>query len=100
MKEIFKIGEINFETNLKLSEIIKIAKTFVDGKDEPYEINEECILYDIQSHVNNEAVWYVNVISLRVKQRWPEAYDTLAISDQKGRVIYVMNDHGVVIEKF
>lgn len=60
----------------------------------------ENILLDKKSHVTGEVVWYVAVITLHVKEKWPDAEDTLAISDKEGRVIYVMNDHGVVVERF
>ena len=42
----------------------------------------------------------MDVISKRVKEKWPDAYISLAISDREGRLVYVQNDHGVVIEKY
>ncbi len=77
-----------------------IAELYVKRKGEPYEIDVKNILYDTNSYVTNEPVWYVDIISKSVKEKWPEAYITLAISDREGRVVYVQNDHGVVIEKF
>ena len=64
------------------------------------EIDKKNILYDTNSYVINEPVWYVDVISKKAKEKWPDAYISLAISDREGRLVYVQNDHGVVIEKF
>lgn len=100
MQTVLKLNEINFKTNLKIDDIIKIVEIYINGKGEPYEINRKNILYDPKSYVTNEPVWYVNVISKKIKERWPDAYDSLAISDREGRLVYVQNDHGVVIEKF
>lgn len=100
MQKILKLSEINFKTNLKIDDIIKIVDVYIKEKGEPYEINKKNILYDTKSYVTNEPVWYVDVISIKVKEKWPEAYDSLAISDKEGRLVYVQNDHGVVVEKF
>ena len=100
MKEVMKLNEIDFETKLKYEDIIAIAELYIKSKGEPYQIDTKHILYDINSYVINEPVWYVNVISKRTKERWPDAYDCLAISDREGRVVYVHNDHGVVVEMF
>lgn len=100
MQKILKLEEVHFETNLKIDDVIKIAEMYVEEKGEPYEINKKTILYDFESYVTNEPVWYVDVISLKVKKVWPEAYDSLAISDREKRLVYVQNDHGVVVEKF
>lgn len=100
MERILKISDVNFKTNLHYNQIIKIAEMYIQKQNEPYEIDKEHILFDTKSHVTNEEVWYVNVISLKVKQKWPDAYETLAISEKKGSLSYVMNDHGVVVEKF
>ena len=66
------------------------------------EIDTKNILYDTNSYVINEPVWYVDVISEREKEKWldADAYISLAISDREGRLVYVQNNHGVVIEKF
>lgn len=100
MQKMLKINEINFKTNLNVDDIIKIVNEYVKEKGEPYEIDKKNILYDHKSYVTNEPVWYVDVISIEVKEIWPEAYDSLAISDREGRIVYVQNDHGVVVEKF
>lgn len=100
MKELLKIDEVNFTTNLNKNEIIRIAEKFVSDKIEEYEINKTNIIYDINSYVVNEPVWYIEIISLKTKKLWPEAYDCLAISDKYGKVVYVMNDHGIVVEKY
>lgn len=100
MQKILKLEEVNFETHLKINDVIEIAEMYVKEKDEPYEINKKNILYDFESYVTNEPVWYVDVISLKVKEIWPDAYDSLAISDREKRLVYVQNDHGVVVQKF
>lgn len=100
MQEILRLNEINFETNLKIEDIIRIAEVYVKGKEEPYEIDKKNILYDTNPYVINEPVWYVNVISRKLKETWPDAYTCLAISDREGRLVYVQNDHGVVIEMY
>lgn len=100
MQRKIKICEIDFQTKLDVRDIIAIAESYVMGKDEPYEIDTDNILFDTNSYVINEPVWYVDVISKKVKEKWPDAYISLAISDREGRVVYVQNDHGVVIEKF
>lgn len=100
MQEILKLKEINFATKLKAEDIIAIAELYVMGKGEPYEVDTNNILYDTNSYVVNEPVWYIDVISKRVKEKWSDAYISLAISDREGRVVYVQNDHGVVIERF
>ena len=100
MQEILKLNEIDFVTKLKREEIIAIAELYIKSKGELYEIDTTNILYDKKSYVTNEPVWYVDVISKRVKEKWPDAYISLAISDREGRLVYVQNDHGVVVEKF
>lgn len=100
MQGILKLDEINFPTKLKYEDIIAIAELYIKSKGESYEIDTINILYDTNSYVINEPVWYVDVISKRVKEKWPDAYVSLAISDSEGRLVYVQNDHGVVIEKF
>ena len=39
-------------------------------------------------------------LSKKIKEKWPDAYISLAISDRERRLVYIQNDHGVVIEKF
>lgn len=97
---ILKINEINFATKLKCEDIITIAELYIKSKGEQYEIDTKNILYDTNSYVINEPVWYVDVISKKVKEKWLDAYISLAISDREGRLVYVQNDHGVVIERF
>lgn len=100
MERMFKLCEIDFRTYLKEDEIWQIVDDYIKGKKEKYEVNRDSLLYDPKSHVTNEPVWYVDVIPMKVKEHWPEAYDSLAISDSEGRLVYVQNDHGVVVEKF
>ncbi|MCM1254089.1 MAG: hypothetical protein NC321_14820 [Clostridium sp.] len=98
--EFIKLNEINFATKLKYEEIIAIAELYIKSQKEPYEMDTKNILYDTNSYVINEPVWYVNVIPKKVKETWPDAYECLAISDREGRVAYVHNDHGVVVKMF
>lgn len=100
MCEILKLSEIDFETNLKTDDIFSIVDGYLKEKTEEYEVNKEKVLYVRKSHITNEPVWYVDIISLKEKERWPDAYISLAISDREGRLVYVENDHGVVVEKF
>ena len=100
MQGILRLDEINFATKLKCEDIIAIAELYIKSQGEPYEIDEKNILYDTNSYVINEPVWNVNVISKRAKEKWPDAYISLAISDREARLVYIQNDHGVVIEKF
>lgn len=97
---IFKPQELPYITKLSIDEILRITKQFVSNKKDKYEIDENSILYDSNSHVTHESVWYIDIISVQNKLRWPDAYETIAISDKTGKVIYAMNDHGVVIDKF
>lgn len=95
-----RLEEVDFVTNLCYDELIKIAEAYTEKKNEPYEIDRKNILYDSNSYVTKEPVWRVYVISKSVKERWPDAYESLLISDRKGRLVYVQNDHGVIVEKF
>ncbi len=98
--QFIKPSQITFETNLRLCDIMNIVDMYIKSKGELYEIERESVLYDKNSYVTNEPVWYVEVIPIRIKKRWPDAYESLAISDKEGRVVYVQNYHGVVIERF
>ncbi len=100
MQKMLKPNEIDFRTYLSEEEIWKIVDMYIREKNEKYEVDKESLLYDPESYVTNEPVWYVDVISKKIKERWPDAYNSLAISDREGRLVYVQNDHGVVIEKF
>ena len=100
MQEILKFNEISFETNLQFDDIIGIVELYIERQEESYEIDKENILYDTNSYVTNEPVWYVDVISKKIKERFPDAYISLAISDRERRLVYIQNDHGVVVEKF
>lgn len=100
MKEFIKLNEINFATKLKYEDIIAIAELYIKSTGEPYEIDTKNILYETNSHIINEPVWNVFVIHKKIKERWPDAYECLAISDREGRVVYVHNDHGVVVKMY
>ncbi|MCM1232783.1 MAG: hypothetical protein NC489_21865 [Ruminococcus flavefaciens] len=100
---LYKINNVNFETNLNFDDIIKIVEEYNDKKGKEYEINKKSILYDtndIEPYVINGPVWFVEIISLQIKERWPDAYFFLAISDIEKRVVYLQNDHGIIVEKY
>lgn len=97
---IFKPNEIVSETKLTADEVMHIAMQYVENKNGEYEIYSKNILYDDDSYITHTAVWYVDIISVIVKKTWPDACETLAISDESGKVCYVSNDHGVVVEKY
>lgn len=91
---LYNVDEIDFPTVLNPDQVIEIAEEFIKSMSESYEIRKGCILYDKNSRVVNEAVWYVDIICIKNKKTWPDAYETLAISDIKGKVVYHSNDHG------
>ncbi len=100
---LYKINDVNFETNLKMDDIINLAEEYNARKGNEYEINKKSILYDtndIKPYVVDGPVWLVQIISLQIKERWPDAYFFLAISDIEKRVVYLQNDHGVVVEQY
>ena len=101
-QNICRLEEIDFKTNLCINDIIEIAEKYIEQEEELYEIDRINILYDANSYVTHEPVWYVSIINFKTKQRWPDAYESecLAISDKEKRVVYVSNDHGVVVKKF
>ncbi len=100
MKKFLRFDTINFDTTLKYSDIIEIAEKYINSLEDSYEIDMQNILYDPNSYVTNEPVWMVFFIAEKNKKRFPDAYFTLAISDSKKRLVYVQNDHGVVIKRF
>ncbi|MDE7424418.1 MAG: hypothetical protein K2N51_12155 [Lachnospiraceae bacterium] len=100
MSKILKPQEINFETHLKKEDIINITKLFLGKEIENHEINEESVLYYTFSDTAQEAVWCIDVITISTKIRFPDAYDTLVISDKETQVLYRRNDHGVLYEKY
>lgn len=95
-----RLNEITFETRLKYEDIIEIVKRYVNSLEESYEIDTENILYDPNSYVTKEPIWEVFIISKKDKEIWPDAYISLAISDKERRLVYIQNDHGVVIKRF
>ncbi len=100
---LYKINDVNFETNLKIDDIINLAEEYNDRKGNKYEIYKKSILYDtndIEPYVVDGPVWLVAIIPLQIKERWPDAYFFLAISDIEKRVVYLQNDHGVVVEQY
>ena len=100
MKKMIRLSEVNFETNLKIDDILKIVDMYIKEKGEPYEIDETIIYDPEETRITNGPVWYVDVILPETKKRFPDAYDTLAISDRDGRLAFVMNDHGRIVETY
>ena len=100
MGKILKLKEINFETNLKIEDLFEIVDSYIRGKGEEYELERNNVLYNLESRITHEPVWYVDIIHLKTKAIWPDAYDTLVISDREKRVVYVFNDDGVIVETF
>jgi hypothetical protein len=94
-RTIFKPSEVQGKTRFKLDEVIDIAKKSVINMDVQYELITEKVLYDTESHVTNEPVWYIKIIAILNKERWPDAFETLVISDVTGKAIYILNNHGV-----
>jgi len=97
-KTIFKAIEVEDKTRYAVDEIIEISKITINLFSEAYEIETATILYDECFYVTQEPVWYVDIISLFNKLHWPDAYETLVISDVTGKAIYKLNDHGVPYE--
>ena len=93
-KTYFKPNEVEGKTRLKLEQVINIAKVLIPQMSEKYELIPERILYTTTFHITNEPVWYVDMITTLNKQLWPDAYESLVISDFNGRAICIINDHG------
>lgn len=100
MEEILRLGESEFDTILKYSDLIEITEKYINSLEDSYEIDTKNILYNPNSYVTNEPVWEVFIISEKDKEIWPDAYISLAISDNEKRLVYIQNDHGVVIKRF
>ncbi len=107
-KRFIKLEEVDFETNLTKEDIIKIVGNYIQELGEPHEIDDG-ILYDMMplptqipelSFITKDPVWYVDVIPIKVKEHFPDSYETLAISDRQKRIVYIINDHGRIVEIF
>ncbi|URZ03833.1 hypothetical protein [Clostridium felsineum] len=97
-KSIFKPVEVEGKTRFNLDEIIELSKKVIEGFSVSYELETKSVLYDKSFYITKEPVWYVNIISILNKERWPDAYETLVISDVTGKAIYKLNNHGVAHE--
>ena len=100
MPELIRLDEIDFETNMQIEDIMERVYLYIKEKGETYYVNEKNIVYDPESDVTHEPVWYVDVIPEVTKKMFPDAYETLAISDREKRLVYVFNHHGRVVERF
>lgn len=94
-KSIFRAVEVEGKTRYNLSEIIELSKKAIEGFCVSYELETKSILYDKSFYITKEPVWYVDIISIVNKERWPDAYETLVISDITSKAIYILNDHGI-----
>ena len=68
MKKMIRLSEVNFEINLKIDDILKIADMYIKEKGETYEIDETIIYDPEETSVTNGPVWYVDVISEETKK--------------------------------
>ena len=90
--------EIDFETNLGVNDVIKIAKDYINkNKDEgPYEIDEKSIIYDKEAYWIHKPAWEIalirsdwkdfddNAIYLVISDRtWNNALNTLIYNRKK-----------------
>ena len=102
MKEIYIIEEIDFETNLKYDDIIKITKKFMEERPIPYEFYPYHIIYRTNPLMTDGPVWGVSIIpsQRRSNPAWEDDCDELIISDKKARPICLLNDHGMLAEVY
>ena len=100
MKEMYIIEEIDFETNLKYDDIIRITKKFMETKSTPYEFYPANILYETNSLMTDEPIWSVPIIPTDIDPVWKDDYSWLIISDKKARPICLLNDHGMIAEVY
>lgn len=99
MGSIYKVQEIDFKTNLCFDDVMYLTKLYIDGQGEDYEI-DETVLYHTTSCVEDGAgEWHVDIIELKIKQTFPDAYTTLVIPDKDEWIIYLRNWHGAIYEK-
>ena len=68
--EIFRLEDIDFETNLSIADVLNIVDEYGQEKGEEYEVDQDGIIYDLVSEVTNEPVWEVPVIEVRMKEIW------------------------------
>ncbi len=83
------------KTKFNIDDIIEISKKTIKNFSVSYEIDTDSVLYNKSFFVTHEPVWYIDIISLFNKVHWPDAYETLVISDVTGKAIYKLNDHGI-----
>ena len=93
--------EIDFETNLGVNDVIKIAKDYINkNKDEgPYEIDEKSIIYDKEAYWLHEPAWKIELIF----SDWKDFDDNaifLVISDKKGELACVLDNFGRPFKKY
>ena len=100
MKEMYIIEEIDFETNLKYDDIIRITKKFMETKSTPYEFYPANILYETNSLMTDEPIWSVPIIPTDIDPVWKDDYSWLIISDKKARPICLLNDHEMIAEVY
>jgi hypothetical protein len=94
-RTMFKPSEVEGKTRFKLEGIIEISKEVIESLGGDYELETKTVLYDKSFYITKEPVWYVDIIAILHKKRFPDAYETLVISDVTGKAIYKLNNHGV-----
>ena len=98
---VWKAGEMEFEANLSLDDILKIVDEYGKEIGEELEVNQDGIVYEPVSEETNEPVWRLPVMEVRLKEKWQhmdDAYWYLGISDSRKKVAYVLNNFMRVIE--
>ena len=100
VREIYSIKEINFDTNLKYNDIMRIAKKFIEERNVPYEFYPADILYEVKPLMTYEPIWSVSVIPSKRRRNpaWKDNYEDLVISDKTGRPICLLDAQEVICE--
>lgn len=91
--ETFRLEDIDFETNLNITDVLEIVDKFIQEQGEEYEVDKDNISYDTISDVTKESVWYVCVTPVK----WEEPV-FLAISDSKKKIVYIVSNTGRIVD--
>ena len=90
--KIFKLEEIDFETNLNITDILEVVDKFIQKRGIECEVCKNNITYETISDGTREPLWYVPVID-----HFDEP-EFLMISDSKKKVVAIQNNVGRIIE--